>query len=53
MLKTMRTDEEVEELFALASEHKGREEGGPDEYGSSVSEWSEMKMSGSENAGWF
>ena len=53
MLKTMKTDEEVEGLFALASKPKQREDGAPDEHGSALPEWGEMKMSGSSSTGWF
>lgn len=53
MLKVMKTDEEVEGLFALASNPKRREDGCPDEYGSAIPEWSEMKMRGSKDTGWF
>lgn len=53
MLKTMKTDGEVEGLFALVSKPKGRDEGGPDEYGSTVPEWGELHMIGSKSAGWF
>lgn len=53
MLKTMKTDEEVEGLFALASKRQYRNDGAPEEYGSALPEWSEMKMSGSKDTGWF
>lgn len=41
MIRTMKTDEEVEGLFALASRPAKREDGAPEEYGSGVS-WSEL-----------
>lgn len=53
MLRTMKTDEEVEGLFALASKPKSRDDGAPEEHGRGLPDWSEMKMSGSGNAGWF
>lgn len=53
MLKTMKTDEEVEGLFALASMPERREDGAPDEHGNALPEWGEMKMSGSNSTGWF
>ncbi len=53
MLRTMKTDEEVEGLFALASKSKRREDGAPDEYGNALPGWGEMKMSGSNSTGWF
>ncbi len=53
MLRSMKTDEEVEGLFALASKSKQREDGAPDKYGNALPEWGEMKMSGSNSTGWF
>lgn len=53
MLKVMKTDEEVEGLFALASKPKRSEDCAPDEYGKALPEWGEMKMSGSSSTGWF
>ncbi len=53
MLRSMKTDEEVEGLFALACKSKRREDGAPDEYGNALPEWGEMKMSGSNSTGWF
>nr|WP_285813479.1 IS1249 family transposase [Adlercreutzia murintestinalis] len=53
MLKTMKTDEEVEGLFALASKKKTRGDGAPDEFGSAAPEWRELHMSGSNATGWF
>ena len=53
MLKTMKTDEEIEGLFALASRKPGRDDGAPEEYGSATPGWSEMRMSGSKDTGWF
>lgn len=53
MLRTMKTDEEVEGLFVLASKSLRREDGAPEEYGSAAPEWGETKMSGSKETGWF
>lgn len=53
MLKTMLTDEEVDGLFALASNLKKREDGAPVEFDTAVPEWGEMGMSGSKESGWF
>ena len=53
MLKTMLTDDEVDGLFALASKSKTREDGAPAEFDDAAPEWSEMKMSGSKETGWF
>ena len=53
MLKIMKTDEEVEGLFALASRAKRREDGGPEEFDNALPEWGEMHMSGSRSTGWF
>jgi len=49
----MKTDEEIEGLFALASRPMKKDEGSPEELGSAVPEWTEMKMSGSSATGWF
>lgn len=53
MLKTMKTDEEVEGLFALASKPKRRDDGSPELFDNAVPEWAEMKRSGSSTTGWF
>ncbi len=53
MLKTMKTDEEVAGLFMLATNRSEHEDGAPDEHGTSLPEWSEMRMSGSKETGWF
>ena len=53
MLKIMKTDEEVEGLFALASRTKKRDDGGPEEFDNALPEWNEMHMSGSKSTGWF
>lgn len=53
MLKTLKTDEEIEGLFTIASTPKQRDDGDPDEFGDAVPEWREMKMSGSKDSGWF
>ena len=49
----MKTDEEVEGLFAMASKRRRREDGAPEEYGSALQGWGEMKASGSSDTGWF
>ncbi|NHM15673.1 IS1249 family transposase [Eggerthellaceae bacterium zg-887] len=43
MLRTMKTDEEVEGLFASASKPKRKQDGSPEEYGSGVS-WNEFHI---------
>lgn len=53
MLREMLTDEQVEGLFALASRKNKRDDGAPEEYSTSLPEWSEMKKSGSYATGWF
>lgn len=53
MLKTMKTDDEVEGLFALAARPKSNTEDGPKEIDNGLPDWSEMKMSGSKATGWF
>lgn len=49
----MKTDEEIEGLFALASKLKKKDDGSPEELDSAVPEWTEMKMNGSNTTGWF
>lgn len=53
MLRSMKTDEEVEGLFALTSKPTYRDDGAPDEVGSAAPEWSELHMCGSRETGWF
>lgn len=53
ILRAMKTDEEVEGLFALASKTRKRDDGAPEECGTGLPEWAELKMSGSKDAGWF
>ncbi len=53
MLRSMKSDEEVEGLFALTSKPTCRDDGAPDEFGSAAPEWSELHMSGSRETGWF
>jgi hypothetical protein len=53
MLKTMLTDDQVEGLFTLTSGSNQEDGSTLNEYGNGVPEWSEMKMSGSKNTGWF
>lgn len=53
MLRTMKTDEEVDGLFSMASGRNAHDGGSPEEYGRAIPEWSEMKMSGSKGSGWF
>lgn len=53
MIRTLKTDGEVEGLFELASKPKRRDDGAPDEHGTQLPDWGEMKMSGSSGTGWF
>lgn len=53
MLKTMPTDKEVDGLFAMASKPAKREDSAPAEFDSGLPEWGEMRMSGSNETGWF
>ena len=53
MLKTMKTDEEVEGLFSLASKPRKEDDGSPELFDNAVPEWAEMKRSGSSTTGWF
>ena len=43
ILRVMPTDDDVDGLFAAASKGQGRENGGPDEYGTGIA-WEEFHM---------
>ena len=53
MLRTMKTDDEVEGMSARASGTSGQKTDGPSEFDSHLSDWGEMHMRGSRETGWF
>ena len=53
MLRTMKTDDEVEGMSARASGTSGQKTDGPSEFDSHFSDWGEMHMRGSRETGWF